>query len=191
MRGSETTELALLSIPSPQPLSLSFIKSHTLTHSHTHKHIYARTHKLVFVKINPESPREKKKCCSQHFCYFLKKETASFSTQEIFFCLSFFLVVPRTSLTGLQSTVTALSDANYMTDVLDSAVSIPTHLWAVANKDKLSNKILLSEYNMCLQLRRPKKTFYLTFFLSSLDLNLLIRWIFQLIQLICRNRIIC
>ena len=40
---------------------------------------------------------------------------------------------PRASLAGLQSTVTALPYADYMTEVLNLLMSVPTHTWAVAN----------------------------------------------------------
>ena len=52
----------------------------------------------------------------------------------------FLVAAPRTSLTGLQSTVTTLPDTHYKTEVLDSLLSIPTQLRAVANKDKLCNE---------------------------------------------------
>ena len=83
----------------------------------------------------------------------------------------FFVAVSRTSLAGLQTTVTTLPCADYTTEVQDSLLSILTHIqvvanegklsnegqlteynWAVANKDELSNENRLSEYRMCLQL---------------------------------------
>ena len=58
----------------------------------------------------------------------------------------------------LQSTVTALPYANYKTEVLDSLLSVPTRMWAVANKDKMSNERRQSEYSMCLQLGCPNSS---------------------------------
>ena len=47
--------------------------------------------------------------------------------KSMFFCV----VEPRTSLSGLQSTVTALPYADYKTEVLDS-LPVPKYKWAVA-----------------------------------------------------------
>ena len=52
--------------------------------------------------------------------------------------LIFSEAAPRTRLAGLQPTVTALPKADYKTEVLDSLLSMPTNMWAVTNKDKLS-----------------------------------------------------
>ena len=52
---------------------------------------------------------------------------------------SSFVVALRTSPAGKQSTVIALPCTKYKTEVIDSLLSIPTHMWAVANKGKLSN----------------------------------------------------
>ena len=51
-----------------------------------------------------------------------------------------FAAGPRTSVAGLQCTVTALPYANYETEVLDLQLPVLTHIWAVANKNKLSNE---------------------------------------------------
>ena len=72
-----------------------------------------------------------------------------------FFC---YVAVPRTNLAGLESTATALLYADYITKVLDSLLSIPTHMWASANKDKLPNERQLTEYTTILQLGCPNRT---------------------------------
>ena len=65
--------------------------------------------------------------------------------------LFFFVAAPRTTLAGLQSTVTALPFDDFETEVLDSLLSLPTHThtWAVANKDQLSNVRQLLKYSNC------------------------------------------
>ena len=40
---------------------------------------------------------------------------------------------------------------NFKTEVLHSLLSIPTHTWVVANKDKVSNERQLLEYSTFLQ----------------------------------------
>ena len=63
------------------------------------------------------------------------------------------VAAPRTSLKGLQSIVTTLLHVEYKTEVLDP---LP-HLWAVANKDKLSNEKQLSKFSTFLQLEGPNR----------------------------------
>ena len=57
----------------------------------------------------------------------------NFDLVTLMFC---FVAVPRTSLEELQSTVTTLPCTHYRTEVLDSLLSIPTHMWGIANKDR-------------------------------------------------------
>ena len=57
---------------------------------------------------------------------------------------AFFAAAPRTSLTGLQSTESALPFTHYKAEMRDSLLSLPTHTLAVATKDKLSNETQLS-----------------------------------------------
>ena len=59
--------------------------------------------------------------CVQCYIYTLLKIAYLFATVN-----SFFVAMPRTSLAGLQSTVTALPNAKYKTEVLESFLSIPT-----------------------------------------------------------------
>ena len=70
----------------------------------------------------------------------------------------FFVAAPRTSMAGLQYTVTALPNTNVKKEMLDSLLSKPSLTWAVASKDKLSNEIQLSDYSMSLLLGCPNMT---------------------------------
>ena len=47
-------------------------------------------------------------------------------------------------MAGLQSTVIALPYADYKAEELDPLLSVPTHTWTVANKDRWS------EYSACI-----------------------------------------
>ena len=69
-----------------------------------------------------------------------------------------FVARPRTSLACLQSTVTALPNAECKTEVLHSLLSIPTHKWAVAKNDESSNEAPLLEYSTSHQLRCYNET---------------------------------
>ena len=68
------------------------------------------------------------------------------------------MAAPGTSPAELQSTVTALPYTDFKTEVLDSLLSIPTHMRAVANKVKMSNERQLKEYSMGHQLGCPNRT---------------------------------
>ena len=60
--------------------------------------------------------------------------------RTVYFGAGLFVAAPITSLAGLQYIVIALPYANYNAEVLDSLLSLPTHMWAMANKDKLSTE---------------------------------------------------
>ena len=47
------------------------------------------------------------------------------------------MAAPRTSLAGLQSTMTAFPNVDYNTEVLNLIQSVPTHMLAFANEGKL------------------------------------------------------
>ena len=64
-----------------------------------------------------------------------------------------FMAASRTRLA-----VTSLPYIYEKNEALDLLLSIPTHTWAVANKDKLSNKRQLLEDSICLQLGCSNRT---------------------------------
>ena len=70
----------------------------------------------------------------------------------------FFVAAPRTSLAGLQSTVNVFPCTAFKTEVLNSFLSLPSQMWAVANKGKLFKTRQLKECIMCRQLGCPNRT---------------------------------
>ena len=75
-----------------------------------------------------------------------------FLTRFFFFCGNSQSKPGRTA-------VTALPYADHKTEVLNLLLSIPKHMWAVANNYILSNERQLLEYSMCLQLGCQNRTF--------------------------------
>ena len=67
------------------------------------------------------------------------------------------VAAPKICLEGQQAIVTALTCANYETELLNSLLSIPTHTH-VGSCKKIQNEIQLSEYSKCLQLGCPNRT---------------------------------
>ena len=75
--------------------------------------------------------------------FVMVAEISAFTTFYVYL-FAFFVAAPRTSLAGLQSTITALPCANYKTEMLDSLLPIPTHtygLWQIITNERSKTNV--------------------------------------------------